>query len=96
MTRTITATLVSLGAGICGSVITCAAQAQEAGRPASAETVIEEIIVTAQRRAQNIRDDPRFQEILALDAAHRAEQLELLRERHRIPPPWSPDYFPSE
>jgi len=44
----------------------------------------------------DVRDDPRFQEILALDADHKAEQLRLLREHHRNPPPWSPDYQVAE
>lgn len=39
-----------------------------------------------------LRDDPEFQEILALDDRQKAEQLELLREHHKDAPPWSPDY----
>lgn len=38
------------------------------------------------------RNDPDFQSIFKDLKRHKAEQLKLLREHHKIPPPWSPDY----
>ena len=39
-----------------------------------------------------LRDDPRFQALVDRFKARQAGQLALLRERHKVPPPWSPDY----
>jgi TolB-like protein/tetratricopeptide (TPR) repeat protein len=43
-----------------------------------------------------LRDDPEFQAIFADLERHKAEELQLLREHHREPPPWSPDYPATE
>ncbi len=41
---------------------------------------------------QSLSDDTEFQRIVSLNDEHKAEQLELLREHHKNPRPWSPDY----
>jgi TolB-like protein/tetratricopeptide (TPR) repeat protein len=39
-----------------------------------------------------LHDYPRFHKLVNRFNARNAEQMKLLKERHRIPPPWSPDY----
>ena len=41
---------------------------------------------------RNLHDNPRFHAFVERYNTRNAEQLALLKERHRIPPPWSPDY----
>jgi len=43
-----------------------------------------------------LRDDPEFREIFAAAEEHKSEQLKQLREHHKNPPPWSPDYQVTE
>jgi TolB-like protein/tetratricopeptide (TPR) repeat protein len=43
-----------------------------------------------------LHEDSRFQAILQTNRDNLREQLELVRERHRVPPPWSPDYLATE
>ena len=45
---------------------------------------------------ETLRDDPGFQEVLGPDNQHSEQQLSLIREHHKFPPPWSPDYQPTD
>jgi len=58
MTGTIVNKLVRLELIVCGLVLPGAALAQERERPGASDIVIEEIIVTAQRREENLQDVP--------------------------------------
>lgn len=58
MARRINNELVPYGVLICGAILSCASIAQEPARPDTSDNVIEEIIVTAQRREENMQDIP--------------------------------------